>query len=82
MLFQFANGWTLLNQIFDWYLQLEELNINKGISGGKMGKKDVIDDPINIQRREKVKDAMIHAWSSYEKYAWGNDELQVRCSVD
>ncbi|KAF7136016.1 hypothetical protein RHSIM_Rhsim08G0248800 [Rhododendron simsii] len=55
---------------------LEELNINKGVSGGKMGKKDVIDDPINIQRREKVKDAMIHAWSSYEKYAWGNDELQ------
>jgi hypothetical protein len=20
---------------------------------------------------------MIHAWSSYEKYAWGHDELQV-----
>ncbi|KAL2243120.1 mannosyl-oligosaccharide 1,2-alpha-mannosidase MNS1 isoform X1 [Sesamum indicum] len=37
---------------------------------------DVLDDPIDIQRREKVKDAMIHAWSSYEKYAWGHDELQ------
>ncbi|MBA0748582.1 hypothetical protein Gogos_002575 [Gossypium gossypioides] len=28
-----------------------------------------------MQRREKVKEAMIHAWSAYEKYAWGNDEL-------
>ncbi|XVF23212.1 hypothetical protein REPUB_Repub13aG0017500 [Reevesia pubescens] len=33
-------------------------------------------DPIEMQRREKVKEAMVHAWSSYEKYAWGNDELQ------
>ncbi|GMI89877.1 ALPHA-MANNOSIDASE IB, alpha-mannosidase 1 [Hibiscus trionum] len=38
--------------------------------------KAVPEDPIEIQRREKVKEAMIHAWSSYEKYAWGNDELQ------
>ncbi|OMO65520.1 Glycoside hydrolase, family 47 [Corchorus olitorius] len=36
----------------------------------------VQDDPIEKERREKVKEAMIHAWSSYEKYAWGNDELQ------
>ncbi|KAL4272356.1 hypothetical protein GQ457_13G018780 [Hibiscus cannabinus] len=34
------------------------------------------EDPIETQRREKVKEAMVHAWSSYEKYAWGNDELQ------
>ena len=34
-------------------------------------------DPVEAERREKVKDAMIHAWSSYEKYAWGHDELQV-----
>ncbi|XP_042048071.1 mannosyl-oligosaccharide 1,2-alpha-mannosidase MNS1-like [Salvia splendens] len=39
-------------------------------------KVDVSEDPINIERRGKVKDAMIHAWSSYEKYAWGHDELQ------
>ncbi|VFQ63381.1 unnamed protein product [Cuscuta campestris] len=38
--------------------------------------KDVIDDPADAQRREKVKDAMRHAWSSYETYAWGHDELQ------
>ncbi|KAL6585277.1 mannosyl-oligosaccharide alpha-1,2-mannosidase [Orobanche minor] len=37
---------------------------------------DAFDDPIDLQRREKVKDAMIHAWSSYENYAWGHDELQ------
>lgn len=36
-------------------------------------------DPINIERRQKVKDAMLHAWNSYEKYAWGQDELQVNC---
>lgn len=65
---------------------LEELKSNNGILGEKMNsggkssdvtkEKDVPDDPISIQRREKVKDAMIHAWSSYEKYAWGHDELQ------
>ncbi|KAK1303943.1 Mannosyl-oligosaccharide 1,2-alpha-mannosidase MNS1 [Acorus calamus] len=36
----------------------------------------VEEDPINIQRREKVKKAMLHAWNSYVTYAWGNDELQ------
>lgn len=36
-------------------------------------------DPINNQRREKVKEAMLHAWNSYVKYAWGQDELQVGC---
>lgn len=40
-------------------------------------KKSVPEDPIDIQRREKVKEAMLHAWTSYEKYAWGQDELQV-----
>lgn len=35
------------------------------------------DDPINKQRRDIVKDAMLHAWTSYEKYAWGKDELKV-----
>ncbi|RVW83667.1 Mannosyl-oligosaccharide 1,2-alpha-mannosidase MNS1 [Vitis vinifera] len=51
-----------------------------GVSGrnGKSSKKSTVpDDPIDIQRREKVKDAMLHAWSSYEKYAWGQDELQT-----
>lgn len=36
-------------------------------------------DPIDNERREKVKEAMLHAWNSYEKYAWGQDELQVCC---
>lgn len=35
------------------------------------------DDPLNVERRNAVKDAMIHAWTCYEKYAWGRDELQV-----
>jgi len=35
------------------------------------------DDPVNNARREKVKEAMLHAWNSYVTYAWGQDELQV-----
>ncbi|XP_051147921.1 mannosyl-oligosaccharide 1,2-alpha-mannosidase MNS1 [Andrographis paniculata] len=56
--------------------------IHKGNDGNRNA--DISDDPIDIQRREKVKDAMIHAWSSYEKYAWGHDELQpqTRNGVD
>lgn len=38
--------------------------------------KEVSNDPIDIQRSQKVKEAMLHAWTSYEKYAWGQDELQ------
>lgn len=50
----------------------------KNIFKGRDGEKEVVpNDPIDIQRQEKVKEAMIHAWSSYEKYAWGQDELQV-----
>ncbi|KAI4380574.1 hypothetical protein MLD38_006751 [Melastoma candidum] len=33
-------------------------------------------DPVTAYRRQKVKEAMLHAWTSYEKYAWGYDELQ------
>ncbi|KAG0479435.1 hypothetical protein HPP92_010192 [Vanilla planifolia] len=33
-------------------------------------------DPVDSERREKVKEAMLHAWNSYEKYAWGEDELK------
>lgn len=35
------------------------------------------DDPVNVERLNAVRDAMIHAWTCYEKYAWGHDELQV-----
>ena len=57
-------------------LQLEELKKDEGKVGKKI-QNDVPDDPIDIQRREKVKEAMLHAWNSYERYAWGQDELQV-----
>ncbi|KAJ4718777.1 alpha-1,2-Mannosidase [Melia azedarach] len=65
--------------------ELEELKDNHGNAIGKVeiigngkhpGNKVLMEDPIDIQRKEKVKEAMIHAWSSYEKYAWGQDELQ------
>lgn len=67
------------------FFQLDDLNNKQGGTSGKtdLGRKatksskDVLDDPIDIERREKVKEAMLHAWGSYEKYAWGQDELQV-----
>lgn len=60
-------------------IELQNLLEESKKDEGKVGKKirdDVPDDPIDIQRREKVKEAMLHAWNSYEKYAWGQDELQ------
>ncbi|CAL1386776.1 unnamed protein product [Linum trigynum] len=63
-------------------MMLEELKSTHGdedssVRGkSKLTSKVIPDDPVDIHRREKVKDAMIHAWSSYEKYAWGHDELQ------
>jgi mannosyl-oligosaccharide alpha-1,2-mannosidase len=32
-------------------------------------------DPLARERRDRVRAAMIHAFDSYEKYAWGYDEL-------
>jgi mannosyl-oligosaccharide alpha-1,2-mannosidase len=60
-------------------VKLEGLKSGGGGDDGKLisEKKDVPDEPIDVERRQKVKEAMIHAWSSYEKYAWGHDELQV-----
>lgn len=57
---------------------LEDLKNTHGDALGKimLPKKEVPEDPIEIERRQKVKEAMIHAWSSYEQYAWGQDELQ------
>lgn len=63
---------------------LDELKNGKGTPSEKTKNDDktgrwntnVLNDPVSVQRRDKVKNAMIHAWSSYEKYAWGRDELQ------
>lgn len=73
---------------FIWiYLQLD--NVKNRLKGSgvdiqiraktrEVTEKEVVkDDPLDIERREKVKDAMLHAWTCYEKYAWGQDELQV-----
>ncbi|KAI9887299.1 MAG: mannosyl-oligosaccharide alpha-1,2-mannosidase [Watsoniomyces obsoletus] len=43
-----------------------------GIFGWLSGGRSVIDWD---ERREKVKDAFIRSWDSYEKYAWGQDEF-------
>ncbi|KAJ0264617.1 Mannosyl-oligosaccharide 1,2-alpha-mannosidase MNS2 [Hirschfeldia incana] len=47
----------------------EDVSVNSSL-------KDVQEDPVDAQRLQRVKEAMLHAWSSYEKYAWGQDELQ------
>lgn len=75
--------------IFLIIFQLEELKGgHSGVGSDKVieesnesRKSDVSEDPLDIERREKVKDAMLHAWNSYEKYAWGHDELQVCFSL-
>ncbi|KAK4365669.1 hypothetical protein RND71_013549 [Anisodus tanguticus] len=76
------NGyWSLLfieeiSKLNEEVMRLQDL-MNFSRSGGDVGKKmDIADDPVDSQRRAKVKDAMRHAWSSYEKYAWGHDEFQ------
>lgn len=33
-------------------------------------------DRLGRQRREIIKSGMVHAWSGYQKYAWGRDELK------
>ncbi|CAN6552048.1 unnamed protein product [Malus baccata var. baccata] len=60
--------------------QLE--SVKKHLRGWSIVEED--DDPLNFERRKAVKDAMIHAWTYYEMYAWGHDELkpQTRNSVD
>ncbi|KAJ4754931.1 hypothetical protein LUZ62_089336 [Rhynchospora pubera] len=43
----------------------------------KMMSRDAVEiDSLSKERREKVKEAMRHAWNSYVTYAWGQDELQ------
>ncbi|CAM6058738.1 unnamed protein product [Sphagnum tenellum] len=57
----------------------EDESSSKTAQQGKSEQEGVekeIEDPITEDRRSQVKAAMLHAWSSYEKYAWGFDELQ------
>ncbi|CAL8990470.1 unnamed protein product [Prunus brigantina] len=60
--------------------QLE--NVKKHIRSWSIVEEE--DDPLNVERRRAVKEAMIHAWTCYEMYAWGRDELQpqTRDGVD
>ncbi|KAK7372159.1 hypothetical protein VNO80_05530 [Phaseolus coccineus] len=74
----------LRKEVTDLKNKLGDSNNKQGGTFGKIdlsskvtkSSKEVLDDPIDIERREKVKEAMLHAWGSYEKYAWGQDELQ------
>uniref|UniRef100_A0A2C9VM27 alpha-1,2-Mannosidase n=1 Tax=Manihot esculenta TaxID=3983 RepID=A0A2C9VM27_MANES len=67
----------LRSQLEDLTTQLKDSGIDIPISDTKRKmKEEEEDDPISVERREKVKEAMLHAWTCYEKYAWGHDELQ------
>lgn len=62
------------------FLQLRKagVHLDENPISNKIFRKDLVEiDPVNNERREKVKEAMLHAWNSYVKYAWGMDELQV-----
>ncbi|KAG2568570.1 hypothetical protein PVAP13_7NG326100 [Panicum virgatum] len=57
--------------------QLRKAGVHVDENPTKYTRKDLVEfDPVNNERREKVKEAMLHAWNSYVKYAWGMDELQ------
>ncbi|KAF7010775.1 hypothetical protein CFC21_025136 [Triticum aestivum] len=68
----------LQNEINQLHGQLRKAGILlEEIPATEIPRKDLVEiDPINNERREKVKEAMLHAWNSYVKYAWGMDELQ------
>jgi mannosyl-oligosaccharide alpha-1,2-mannosidase len=70
-----------VNQLRD-QLRKAGVHLDENPTGDKVSREKLVEiDPINNERREKVKEAMAHAWNSYVKYAWGMDELQV-CLVN
>ncbi|RCV35287.1 hypothetical protein SEVIR_7G240300v4 [Setaria viridis] len=65
-----------INRLHD-QLRKAGVHLDENPISNKNSRKDLVEiDPVNNERREKVKEAMLHAWNSYVKYAWGMDELQ------
>ncbi|CAN6276854.1 unnamed protein product [Urochloa humidicola] len=65
-----------INRLQD-QLRKAGVHLDENPISNKNSRKDLVEiDPVNNERREKVKEAMQHAWHSYVKYAWGMDELQ------
>ncbi|CAL5069834.1 unnamed protein product [Urochloa decumbens] len=65
-----------INRLQD-QLRKAGVHLDENPISNKNSRKDLVEiDPVNNERREKVKEAMQHAWNSYVKYAWGMDELQ------
>ncbi|XP_020103237.1 mannosyl-oligosaccharide 1,2-alpha-mannosidase MNS1-like [Ananas comosus] len=68
-----------LNRLQDQLRKVENRleSSDEHLPGVKLMEKDLVKlDPLSDERREKVKEAMLHAWNSYVTYAWGQDELQ------
>lgn len=55
----------------------EEVEGAKKLSVNNKGFQAEAEDTVTRERRDEVKESMLHAWTSYEKYAWGFDELKV-----
>ena len=36
------------------------------------------DIPADVEKREAVKEAFLHAWNNYKKYCWGMDQLDAK----
>ncbi|KAJ1272655.1 hypothetical protein BS78_06G220000 [Paspalum vaginatum] len=65
-----------INRLQD-QLRKAGVNLEESRVSNKNSRKDLVEiDPVSNERREKVKEAMLHAWNSYVTYAWGMDELQ------
>ncbi|KAF0894155.1 hypothetical protein E2562_034887 [Oryza meyeriana var. granulata] len=65
-----------INRLHD-QLRKAGVHLDENPISDKISREKLVEiDPINNERREKVKEAMVHAWNSYVKYAWGMDELQ------
>ena len=48
---------------------------NDGVGRDQLRTRAADDNDDNAMRRARVRDAMVHAYHGYEKYAWGFDEL-------
>ncbi|XP_042882223.1 mannosyl-oligosaccharide 1,2-alpha-mannosidase IA-like [Penaeus japonicus] len=58
-----------------------ELDKKVGLGGQDKSDEPVVQggedaDPVARQRREKVKEMVLHAWRGYKTYAWGKNELR------
>ncbi|KAH0459722.1 hypothetical protein IEQ34_012536 [Dendrobium chrysotoxum] len=62
-----SSVWLYLDVIRTPHKIINPINEN----GKSIDDNIVVCDPLDNERREKVEEAMLHAWNSYEKHACG-----------